>query len=93
MGEYVGMNRRIGLIGPDISGIVGECTLNSLIRDCSSCRRIVRLSGVRLISNVPVIRDVMRGDTRSQSEIYQNKGILMTIIRSINFIESSCNLT
>ena len=53
-GENVGTTRRIGLIVADISTNEGDSTLSSLISVCSSWRRIVRLSGVRLISNVPI---------------------------------------
>jgi hypothetical protein len=56
-GENVGTTRRIGLIVPDISTNEGDGTLSSLISVCSSWRRIVRLSGVRLISNVPIVRN------------------------------------
>jgi hypothetical protein len=56
-GENVGTTRRIGLIVPDISTNEGDGTLSSLISVCSSWRRMVRLSGVRLISNVPIVRN------------------------------------
>jgi hypothetical protein len=55
VGGCVGRNRRIGLIVPALRiAFIGR-TLNSLTRACSSCSRIVRLSGVRFISNVPEI--------------------------------------
>jgi hypothetical protein len=53
--RYAGTNRRIGLIGPEVREEREESTFNSLTRACSSCNKIVLLSGVKLRSYVPEI--------------------------------------
>lgn len=55
MENYVGMSRRIELIVPEVRRDKQEITLSSFRRACSSCNRIVLLSGVRLRSYVPNI--------------------------------------
>lgn len=52
----------------------------------------MRLSGVRFRSNVPAISRDITGLTWSQPEVNQDERILMTIIRSVYFIKSTCDL-
>ena len=72
--------RKNVLVGPSVRGDIGECTLSSFITACSSWRSIVLLSGVRFISNVPILRRTNAMGTRAHPEVTKDKRILMTII-------------